>query len=84
MASVTIRNVPEEVHRAIRVRAALRGHSVEAELREILEEAARPQGRLKLGSYLAQVGREMKLTDEEFALFESVRDRSAARAAILE
>lgn len=55
-----------------------------AELRDIFDEAARPQGRLKLGSHLAQVGREMKLTDEEFSLFESVRDRSAARAASLE
>ena len=62
----------------------LPSHGDSAELREILDEAARPQGRLKLGSHLAQVGREMKLTDEEFALFESVRDRSAARAAILE
>lgn len=59
-------------------------HGDSAELREIPDEAVRPQGRLKLGSHLAQVGREMKLTDEEFSLFESVRDLSAARAASLE
>ena len=37
MPSVTIRNVPDEVHRAIRVRAAQHGHSIEAEMRDILK-----------------------------------------------
>jgi len=46
MPSITIRNVPDEVHRAIRVRAAQRGHSMEAEMRDILETSVRPQGRV--------------------------------------
>ena len=50
MPSVTIRNVPDEVHRAIRVRAAQHGHSIEAEMRDILESAVKPAGRVKLGS----------------------------------
>lgn len=58
MASITIRNVPEEVHRAIRVRAAMHGRSAEAEIRSILEQAAKPEGRLKLGSLLASIARE--------------------------
>lgn len=81
MTSVTIRNVPDEVHRAIRVRAAKHGRSIEAEMRDILEAAVKPQGRVKLGSLLAEIGRQAKLTDEEFAVFENVRDRSPARAA---
>lgn len=80
MTSVTIRNVPDEVHRAIRVRAAQHGRSIEAEMRDILEAAVKPQGRVKLGSLLAEIGRKVNLTDEEFAVFESVRDRSPARA----
>lgn len=84
MPSVTVRNVPDEVHRAIRVRAAQHGRSIEAELRDILESAVRPQGRIKLGSLLAEVGRKAKLTDEEFATFESVRDKAPARAASFE
>ncbi len=84
MPSVTVRNVPDEVHRAIRVRAAQHGRSIEAELRDILESAVRPQGRIKLGSLLAEVGRKAKLTDEEFATFESVREKSPARAASFE
>ena len=42
MASVTVRNLPDEVHRALRVRAAQHGRSTEAEIRDILEIAARP------------------------------------------
>lgn len=84
MRCVTVRNVPDEVHRAIRVRAAQHGRSVEAEMRAILESAVKPQGRVKLGSLLAEIGRKIKLTDEEFAIFESVRDRTPARAASFE
>jgi plasmid stability protein len=84
MASVTVRNVPDEVHRAIRVRAAQHGRSIEAEMRDILETAVKPQGRVKLGSLLSEIGRKVKLTEEEFALFESVRDKTPARAASFE
>jgi plasmid stability protein len=84
MPSVTIRNLPDEVHRAIRVRAAQHGRSIEAEMRNILESAVKPQGRVKLGSMLAEIGRQVKLTDEELATFESVRDKTPARAASLE
>jgi plasmid stability protein len=80
MPSVTIRNVPDEVHRAIRMQAARHGHSIEAEMRDILESAVKPQGRVKLGSLLAEIGREVRFSDEEFAIFESVRDQTQARA----
>ena len=74
MPSITVRNVPAEVHRALRVRAASHGRSIEAEIRDILEKAAKPAGRIKLGSLLAEIGREARLTDEELAVFEHVRD----------
>ena len=84
MASFTVRNVPDEVHRAIRVRAAQNGRSAEAEIREILESVVKAEGRVKLGSLLAEIGRKVKLTDDEFAIFESVRDKAAARVASFE
>ena len=59
MASVTVRNLPDETHRALRVRAAMHGLSTEAEIRAILENAVRPDGRIKLGSLLAEIGREV-------------------------
>jgi plasmid stability protein len=63
MASITVRNVPDETHRALRVRAAQNGRSTEAEIREILEEAVRPKERLKIGSELAAFGDRYKLDD---------------------
>lgn len=59
MASVTVRNLPDETHRALRVRAATHGRSTEAEIRAILENAVNPEGRIKLGSLLAEIGREV-------------------------
>ena len=79
MAMLTVRNISDEVHRALRVRAAQRGHSMEAEAREILESAVSPEGRVKLGSLLADMGRQARLTDQEFAVFAQVRDKTPAR-----
>ena len=53
---LTVRNLPDKVHRALRVRAALRGRSTEAEVRAILEETVLPEGRVGLGSLLTAIG----------------------------
>lgn len=79
MAMLTVRNITDEVHRALRVRAAQRGHSMEAEVREILQSAVSPPGRMKLGSLLADIGKRAKLNNEEFAVFEQVRSKAPAR-----
>ncbi len=84
MRSITVRNVPDEVHRALRVRAAQHGRSAEAEIREILENAVRPEGRVKLGSLLAKIGRKINLTDDEFSIFEQSRDKTPAKPVNLE
>ena len=65
MASVTVRNLPDETHRALRARAATHGISTEAEIRAILENAVRPENRIKLGSLLAEIGREVGGVDLE-------------------
>lgn len=84
MATLTVRSLPDDVHRALRVRAAQHGRSTEAEVREILETAVKPPGRVKLGTLLWEIGREINLTEEEFAIFDSVRDRKPARAVSFE
>lgn len=84
MAMLTVRNLPEEVHRALRARAAKHGRSTEAEVREILEAAVKPQGRLKLGALLQDAGKRARLTDEEFSVFQQLRDGVPARAVELE
>lgn len=84
MAMLTIRNIPDEIHRALRARAAKHGQSMEAEVRAILETAISPRGRVKLGSLLAEMGRQAKLSDDEFAMFEQVRDKTPARPVTFE
>ena len=51
------------------------------ERRATQETAVKPQGQVKLGSLLAEIGRKAGLTDEEFAAFESGQDRTPSRAA---
>ena len=78
MAVLTVRNVPDDVHRALRVRAAQHGHSTEAEVREILAAAVKPEKRVRMGEALAAIGREIGLSNEDFAVFDSVRDQTPA------
>ncbi len=78
MAILTVRNVPDEVHRALRVRAAQHGRSAEAEVREILANAVKPDQRLRLGDALAALGKKVGLTNEDFTVLDQVRDESPA------
>ncbi|HKS12521.1 MAG TPA: plasmid stabilization protein [Pseudomonas sp.] len=78
MPILTVRNVPDEVHRALRVRAAQHGRSAEAEVREILANAVKPDQRLRLGDALAALGKEVGLTNEDFAVLDQVRDKTPA------
>jgi plasmid stability protein len=78
MAMLTVRNLPDDVHRALRVQAALHGHSTEAEVREILASAVKPDSRVRVGDALAALGRKIGLTNENFAIFDQVRDKAPA------
>lgn len=55
MSAVTVRNLPEKTHRALKLRAARHGRSTEAEIRLILEQAVRPK--MSIGSAIAAIGR---------------------------
>ena len=58
MGSLNVRNLSEQTHKALRVRAAQHGRSVEAEIRAILDEAVDAKGRIGLGSMLTAIGRD--------------------------
>jgi plasmid stability protein len=77
MTSLTVRNLPEATHRALKLRAAQNGRSTEAEIRSILESAVRPQQ--GMGSALAAIGRDLGGVDIDFA-----RDARPAAAASFE
>jgi antitoxin FitA len=79
MPNLTVRNLSEETHRALRMRAARHGRSTEAEVRVILEETVRPAGRLKIGSEIHRIAREIGGMDE----LEVTRRRSEIRGADL-
>ena len=78
MAMLTVRNLPDDVHRALRVQAALHGRSTEAEVREILAHAVKPETRLRMGDALAALSRQIGLTNEECEFFQQVREQVPA------
>ena len=78
MAMLTVRNLPDDVHRALRVQAALHGRSTEAEVREILANAVKPEARVRLGDALAACGRKLGLENEDFEVFNAVQDKTPA------
>jgi antitoxin FitA len=80
MPNLTVRNLPEETHRALRVRAARHGRSTEAEVRKILEETVRPAERLKIGSEIRRIAGEIGYMDD----LEVSRERSRIRGAEFE
>ena len=79
MAAVTIRNLPEETHRALKQRATTKGTSTEAEIRAILEEAVRPESRIRVGSELAALGKKYGGVNLQID-----RDQSPAKGASFE
>lgn len=79
MATLTVRNLPDETHRALRVMAAAHGRSTEAEVREILARAVNPPGRLRMGDALAELGHRLGLTNADVEVLEQTRDRSPAQ-----
>jgi plasmid stability protein len=78
MAILTVRNLPDEVHRALRVRAAQNGHSTEAEVREIIALAVKPESRILLGDVLAALSHKIGLTNEDLEMLKLVRDKTPA------
>ena len=79
MAMLTIRNLPDNVHRALRVRAAMHGQSTEAEVREILASVVKPETCVRMGDALAELGHKIGLTNEDFKIFKQVSDKRPAK-----
>ncbi|GMM60902.1 FitA-like ribbon-helix-helix domain-containing protein [Novosphingobium pituita] len=73
MPALTIRNIPDDVHRGLKALAASHGQSTEAEVRAILAAAVKPASRLKMGQALWELGREAGLTSDDIAAMEASR-----------
>jgi antitoxin FitA len=77
MSTLTIRRLPDEVHQALRVRAAHTGRSTEAEVRAIIEAAVMPQ--VNFADAMLAVGKKIGGLNVEFK-----RKRSAIRTVSFE
>lgn len=84
LPAVTIRNLSDETHRALRVRAAHHGRSTEAEIRDILDAAVRPHERVKLGSLLTAIGRDAELSESDIEALQKSRDKTPAEPMTFE
>lgn len=71
MAVLTVRNLPDEVHRALRMRAAEHGRSMEAEVRSILESTVKPARQTGFGSMMVDLVQRAGVTDEDSAALEA-------------
>ncbi|WP_019561442.1 FitA-like ribbon-helix-helix domain-containing protein [Caldimonas manganoxidans] len=83
MPELSLRNLPAAVLSALRQRAARHGRSLEDEARAIVVAAVQAEASPALGTLLVDVGRDLRLTDEEVALLDQ-RDRSLSREVPLE
>ena len=79
MPSLNVRNLSDQTHKALRIRAAQHGRSVEAEIRVILDNAVNPRETIGLGSMLTAIGRDFGGVDIDIA-----RDKTPAEPAKFE
>ncbi|MCL2422925.1 MAG: TraY domain-containing protein [Micrococcales bacterium] len=59
MAAISVRNLSDETHRALKAQAARNRRSTEAEVRAILDAAVDSGQRVRLGSLLTEIGRDV-------------------------
>jgi plasmid stability protein len=78
MAMMTVRNIPDEIHNALKARAKRHNRSAEAEMRAILEEAILPKTRIQMGDALADLGRKIGLTNDDLTALDLARTTTPA------
>lgn len=76
MAQITIRQIPDEVHRELKAQAQAQGKSAEELARTILQRGLFPADRVRPGDLLRSIWKDASLRDVAFQ-----RDRSPIDAA---
>ncbi len=69
MPAITIRNVSGQTHHALKIRAVRHSRCKVAEMRVILDAAVRLEGRLRLGTALAEMSRKIELSNADLDAF---------------
>jgi plasmid stability protein len=79
--NLSIKNVPDEVARGLRNRAALNERSLQQELLEILKQAAKGQAPVTIDVLLASAQRKKPALDEAASKVRAAQDAEKERAA---
>ncbi len=79
MPQIVIRQLPDEVHRALKRRAIDHGRSTEAEVRDIIARAVLPENRPKPGDLLRAIWNGTEAADVTFE-----RDKTPYEPVIFE
>ena len=79
MPTLTVRRLPDEVHRALKARAAAEGISAEEKVRRILAEHVLLETRGGLGAELGALVDELGLADDDFSPPRHAEDVDPAR-----
>ena len=77
----SIRNVPDDVARGLRNRAALNQRSLQAELLEILKQAAKDQAPVTIDGLLERAQRKKQALDDAASLVRAAQDAEQERIA---
>jgi antitoxin FitA len=78
MSALTIRNLPDDVHEGLRALAASHGRSAEAEVRDLIINAVKPEARTRPGDAMAAIWRATNITAEEVGAIKAARSTEAA------
>ncbi|WP_372020097.1 plasmid stabilization protein [Tistrella mobilis] len=78
MATLTVNDLPDEVHSALQAQASRHGRTAEAEARDILARAVTHTPPLRMGDALAALGREIGLSDQDIETIQNGRDKAPA------
>ena len=79
--NLSIKNVPDDVARGLRNRAALNQRSFQEELLEILKQAARDQGPVTIDGLLTSAQRKKPALDEAASRVRAAQEAENERAA---
>lgn len=79
MAQITIRQIPDEVHRALKAQARAQGKSAEALARNILRRGLFPADRAHPGDLLRSIWKDADFSDASFE-----RDRAPIDPTLFE
>lgn len=79
MPAITVRNIPDEIHRGLKALAARHGRSAEAEVRELISKAVQPEGALRAGEAMAAIWKPLRLSAEELEQIGAVRETESAQ-----